>query len=173
MTTDVRTITEVVGLFGDRESFDGAVAGLLDAGFERSELSVLASHEAIEAAGRPRKDWRDAFTAIAGEAKYEWPIVASGAVVLAGGPLASTLAGLVGAAVGGVAVKELLDEMTAQPHTADFARSLEAGAVILWVRADDAGRRAVADAALRANGGRNIHTVSHDAPEPDAPPPAG
>ncbi|MDP7547632.1 MAG: hypothetical protein QGF20_10100, partial [Alphaproteobacteria bacterium] len=39
-----------------------------------------------------------------------------------------------GAAVGGIAVKEILDEVTSTPHTEDFARSLEAGSVILWVR---------------------------------------
>lgn len=161
-TAATRLVTEVVGLFADREGFDAAVAGLLAAGLSRTDLSVLASHETIDAAGRPGKDWRDAMTAVVGETKYEWPLVASGAVVLAGGPLAATVAGLVGAAVGGVAIKTLLDEVTAQPHTADFARSLEAGAVILWVRVEDNDRQQRAETILRDSGGQNIHTVRRE-----------
>ena len=44
---------EVVGLFADRESFQAAVDALFAAGFERTDLSVLSSHESIDAAGKP------------------------------------------------------------------------------------------------------------------------
>ena len=96
----------------------------------------------LEAAGRPGKSWREAMLALVGELKYEGPLVASGAIFLAGGPVAATIAAVIGAAVGGVAVKDLLEEVTAKPHTEDFARSLAAGSVILWVRAPDEARRA-------------------------------
>ena len=130
------TSREVVGLFAGRESFETAIEALTAAGFERADLSVLGSHESIDAAGAPGKPWRDVLTALVGEIKYEVPMMASGAVLLAGGPMAATIAGLVAAAVGGIAAKEIVDEVTLSPHTEDFARSLEAGGLILWVRAN-------------------------------------
>ena len=156
--------TEIVGVFADRDQFDHAVAALLAAGFERSDLSVLASHDSLEAAGRPGKPWRETMLALAGELKYEGPLVASGAIFLAGGPVAATIAAVIGAAVGSVALKDLLEEVTAQPHTEDFARSLEAGSVILWVRTPDPERRERAKSILESNGGGNVHTASPQRP---------
>lgn len=151
------TVKEVVGLFRDRETFEAAVAALLGAGFDRTDLSVLASHESLEVAGKPAKPWRDVLTALVGDLKYEGPLVASGLIFLAGGPVAATLAAVAGATVGGMAAKEFLEEVTAQPHTADFARSLEAGGVILWVRADAEAQRARATDILSGHGGQNVH----------------
>ena len=64
-----RTVTEVVGLFRDRASFEAAVEALLGAGFERADLSVLASHESLDAAGKPGKPWRDVLSALVGDLK--------------------------------------------------------------------------------------------------------
>jgi hypothetical protein len=146
---------EVVGLFADRDRLEGAVAALLGAGFERADLSVLASHESLDAAGRPG----EAMLALVGELKYEGPLVASGAILLAGGPLAASIAAIIGAAVGGVAVKDLLEEVTSKPHTEDFARSLAAGSVILWVRAEDKMQERRAREILGASCAANVHTV--------------
>ncbi|MCB2101937.1 MAG: hypothetical protein KDE22_13760 [Rhodobacterales bacterium] len=148
---------EAVGLFADRAHFEAAVAALMDAGFERTDLSVLAGHESLDAAGSPGKPWRDAMTALVGELKYEGPLVASGAILLAGGPVAATVAGLIGAATAGVAAKEVIDEVSAKPRTEAFARALEAGSVILWVRAADAAAEDRALALLEKNGGTNVH----------------
>ena len=152
------TSREVVGLFAGRESFETAVEALTAVGFERADLSVLGSHASIDAAGTPGKPWRDVLTALVGEVKYEVPMVASGAVLLAGGPMAATIAGLVAAAVGGIAAKEIVDEVTSSPHTEDFARSLEAGGLILWVRATDGDRERAATRILTGHGGTNVHT---------------
>ena len=152
---------ETVGLFADRESFEAAVEALKGAGFERTDLSVLGSHESIDAAGKPGKPWKDILTALVGELKYEGPLVASGAILLVGGTVSATIAGIIGAAVGGIAVKEILDEVTSTPHTEDFARSLEAGSVILWVRTPEAEREGAATAILEEYGGVNVHTHVH------------
>jgi len=164
MQTAAHRVREVVGLFAGRDAFDAAVLRLTEAGFDRADLSVLASHESLQGAGKPGRAWRDALVALVGETKYEWPLVASGAILLAGGPLAATVAALVGAAVGGVAMKELLDEVTATPHTAEFAQALDAGAVILWVRADDDTRERQATAILQQAAAGDVHTVERDAP---------
>ncbi len=155
------SVREVVGLFADRETFEAAVEALDAAGFGRPDLSVLSSHDSIDAAGRPGKPWKDALIALVGELKYEGPLVASGAIFLAGGAIAATVAGIVAAAVGGVAAKELLDEITSSPNTEDFARSLEAGSVILWVRVSDAARMSAARTILEENGGANVHIHEH------------
>lgn len=151
------TIQEAVGLFADRDSFETAIKALMDAGFDRTDLSVLSSHESIDAAGTPGKPWQDVLTALVGEMKFEAPLVASGAVFMVGGPVAATVAALIGAAGIGVAAKEVIEEVTSTPHTEDFARSLAAGSVILWVRTTDSASQARALAILTKSGGQNVH----------------
>ena len=150
---------EVVALFETRDALESAVNGLLESGFDRTDLSVLSSHESLDAAGSPGSTLKDALTAMVGEIKYEVPLVASGAILIAGGPVAATLASIIGVATAGIAAKEVLDEVTAKPHTEDFARALEAGGVILWVRVTDEGAENKASAALALAGGNNIHVV--------------
>ena len=142
--------------------FHAAVEALLAHGFVRADLSVLASHDSIEAAGHPASTWQDASVALLGDLRYEVPLIASGAIVLAGGPVAATIAAVIGAAVGSVAAKDLLQEVTAKPHTEEFARAVDAGSLILWVNvADDTGlEKAVR--LLREHGATNVH-IAHPA----------
>ncbi len=148
---------EVVGHFAGHKSFEQAVKGLLEAGFQRADLSVLSTHESLDAVQREPRKWRDALLAVAGEIKYEAPLIVSGAVILAGGPIAAIVAGLVAAAVGGAAVKEVLDEVTATPHREAYVRALAAGSVILWVRVETAEVEHKAMEIMRDNGGLNVH----------------
>ena len=151
------TTREVVGLFSERDSFEAAIRQLTDAGFERPDLSVLSSHESIDAAGKPGEPWRDVLAALVGELKYEAPLVASGAIFLVGGPIAASVAGFIGAATGVVAANEVLQTVTSTPHTEDFARSLEAGSVILWVRVADEDKETAAQKVLQQAGASNVH----------------
>ena len=155
--TDSLPLREVVGLFADRNEFEAAVEALNGAGFERSDLSLLGSHQSIDAAGTPDKSWKDVLTALVGELKYEVPLVASGAILLAGGPIAATIAGIVGATVSGIVIREVIGEVTSSPNVDSFARSLEAGGVILWVRVADAASEKAALDILEKNGGSNVH----------------
>lgn len=157
MSTSSQTVREAVGVFKDRASFEAAVHHILESGFERSDLSVLDSHESLDAAGKPGKPFKDVLTAMVGEIKYEGPLVASGAILLAGGPTAAMIASVIGAATAGVATKELLDEVTASPHTENFANALAAGGVILWVTCNDAGKEAEALKLLEQFEGANVH----------------
>ncbi len=161
MNGAVSSTREIVGLFADRKSFEAAVAALLNEDFERTDLSVLSSHESIDAAGGPGKPWKDALQALAGELKYEGPLVASGAILLAGGGFAATIAGIIGAATAALGAKELLGEITSTPHTEDFARSLEAGSIILWVQVADKNKEALALRLLEKAGGTNVHIHHH------------
>ncbi len=162
MNTHLNPGREVVGILTNRDDFEAAVNALLEAGAERSDLSVLSSHESLAVAGKPAKPWKDALTALVGEIKYEGPLVASGAILLAGGATAAAIAGIIGAAVGGAALKEVLEEVSASPHTESFARSVDAGSVILWVRVDDKSAETRAISMLEQNNAVNVHLYRHN-----------
>ncbi len=151
------TVREAVALFAEREDLQGAIDTLLKTGFEKSDLSLLSSHESIAAAEEPENRLEDLRTALGDELKYLGPLTAAGFIMLATEPLAVLLAGVVAAGIGGIALKEVLDEVMSTPHAENFARALAAGSVILWVRVPDAGREAVAVDILRRQGGGNVH----------------
>ncbi len=150
-------LREVVALFSDRAGFEGAVETLLNGGFQRTDLSVLSSHQSLDAAGSAGRAWDDVVTGLVGEIKYEGPLVTAGLIAIAAGPVGAAIAGIIAAGVGGAAIKELLDEVTARPHSEEFARALEAGSVILWVACDGDAAERNARALLAKAGGANIH----------------
>jgi hypothetical protein len=151
-------IREAVASFPDREHFRSAVGRLLAAGFERSDLSVVASHDSLavaeEDAGTPKGIPAAGLT---DEIKYVAPLTVAGIIVLSGGPIALAVAALVGAGLGGAALKELFDDYTAAHHSKDFAAALKAGAVLLWARCEDPDRELVATRILEESGGRHVH----------------
>ena len=53
-------------------------------------------------------------------------------------------------------------EVLAKRHADDYARALEAGSVILWVRAETRQRENAARDILSTNGGKNIHINSRN-----------
>jgi hypothetical protein len=152
------SLREAVASFPDRRHFHAAVERLLAEGFAPSDLSVLATHDPLATAGEPdggRREWLPA--ALSGEVKYLVPLTVAGFSVVSGGPVAVALAALVGAGLGGAALKELFDDYTAPPRTAEFRTALAAGDALLWVRVDDPAREAAATRILTEAGGRNIH----------------
>jgi hypothetical protein len=149
---------EVVGVFSQRSDFDSSVSALLASGFSRSDLSVLTSHDSLDAASADAQSWKSRLVGLLGEMKYEGPLVTAGLIAIAAGPVGALLGGLIAAGVGGAALKEFFDEVTARPHAAEFAEALAAGSILLWVDVPDpAGETKAKDilASLRAT---NIHT---------------
>jgi hypothetical protein len=152
-------VREAVASFPDREHFRGAVAALLAAGFTTSDLSVLASHDSLntadEATGLARHELVPA--GLSDEIKYIAPLTIAGIIVLSGGPVAAGIAAVVGAGLGGAALKELFDRYTAAPHSENFAAALHAGAALLWVRCADPELELTASRILEEAGGRHVH----------------
>jgi hypothetical protein len=152
---------EAVASFAGKRPFLDAVSGLLGAGFERADLSVLASHQSLEIAGDvpgyPGRPDETLAASLASEVPFLVPLTIAGVAFLSGGPVAATLAVLVGAGLGGAALKELLDRVGANRHSADFAVMLAAGAVLLWVRVENDAQGAKALAILERAGGRHAH----------------
>lgn len=155
-TTGGAMAGEVVGRFADRESFQSAVEDLRAAGFEASDLSVLDSHESLLAA-QPDKAWTQTLVGLVGEIKYMGPLGAAGLIMLSSGTIGAAIAGLVAAGVTGAALRELLEDIKATPHTETFARALEVGAVLLWVRAETKTRQTEAEAILTRSGAADVH----------------
>lgn len=158
-------IREAVASFPDREHFRNAVLALLAGGFATSDLSVLASHQSLSAADDHPEELMAA--GLTGEIKYIAPLTIAGIVLISGGPIAATIAALVGAGVGGAALKELFDDYTAAPHRGDFTAALQAGEALLWVRCVDAEVELRATRILAEAGGRHVHV--HGRPEGDPP----
>ncbi|HEX3862193.1 MAG TPA: hypothetical protein VHY35_10920 [Stellaceae bacterium] len=158
-------IREAVASFPDREHFRNAVSALLAAGFEATDLSVLASHKPLSAADEKPDDLVAA--GLTGEIKYIGPLTVAGIILISGGPIAATIAALVGAGIGGAALKELFDDYTAAPHREEFTGALEAGAALLWVRCIDPEVELRATRLLEEAGGRHVHV--HGRPDGDPP----
>jgi hypothetical protein len=154
-------IREAVASFATRDQFREAVKRLLAAGFAPADLSVLASHDSLEVAGKVAgyagAPGESLLAGLTDEVNFLGPLTVAGIVLLSGGPVAAAIAALVGAGLGGVAIKEVLDRYTANRHSAAFAAALEAGAVLLWVRCADPELEAVAARILDEAGGRNVH----------------
>ena len=109
---------------------------------------------ADEAAGTPKEVIR---AGLSDEIKYIAPLTVAGIIVLSGGPIALTVAALVGAGLGGAALKELFDDYTASHHSEDFEAALKGGAALLWVRCPDPDSELAATRILEEAGGRNVH----------------
>ncbi len=155
--TRIEAVTEVVGRFAGQEGFTAAVEELLQAGFGPSDLSVLDTHEALGAAGSSGEAWQTALAGLVGEIKYVGPITAAGLIGIATGPVGAAISAAVAAGLTGAALAELLETIRATPHTESFARALEAGALLLWVRAADAERETKASEVLSRHGAQDVH----------------
>ncbi len=156
---------EVVGILPDQPRFEAAVGALLEAGFERADISLLASHESLEAAASPGDDKRDgsggvigdALTAMVSELRFAGPLGAAGMTILFGGPVGLAIGSAIAAGVGGVALHEVLSEALSHPDLDDFARAVEAGGIIVWVRVTNDAHESLAESILAANAATNIH----------------
>jgi hypothetical protein len=151
------TVAEVVGRFADREHFAAAVKGLLAAGFEEGDLSVLDSHQPLPTSENPEEVRRSRFAGLTEEIVYVGPITAAGLIMVASGPVGALAAGAIGAGLAGAAVHDLLSELDATSRTREFAKALESGAVLLWVRADAPDRRRAAADIIGRHGGGDVH----------------
>lgn len=158
-------VQEVVGRFSARDPFMAALKDLLAAGFDHAELSVLDTHESISAAGTPGEAWQETLAGLAGEVNYVGPITAAGLIGVATGPVGAAVSAAVAAGFTGAALAELLAKVRATPHTESFARALEAGALLLWVRAEDSAREAKAREILARHDAADVHL--HTLPKRD------
>jgi hypothetical protein len=152
----LESVCEVVGVFHKAEDLESAIDELLSSGFDRAELSLLASEDAVATKlggyNRPASELADdpaapraAFvsTAAIGDAKgaligglaYVGATVAIGAVVMSGGALAAAVTAAVLAGGTGGLIGTALAHWVGHHHAAYLHDQIENGGLLLWVRA--------------------------------------
>jgi VIT1/CCC1 family predicted Fe2+/Mn2+ transporter len=171
-------VREAVGVFSDEEALQGAIDDLMLSGFDRAELSLLASEEAVverlghryrkvseleddthvpSAAYVSTEERGDAEGAVIGGLIFVGAGILMGPVALAGGSLAAvTAAALAGGTIGG-GLGAYLASLIGESHAHYIAEQLAHGGLVLWVRVWDAGREAVAIDILKRHSGRDVH----------------
>ncbi|WP_193725750.1 hypothetical protein [Ferruginivarius sediminum] len=183
-----RELREAVGVFHDERTLVDAVDELLVAGLDRSQISLLAGHKAVEETlghyfkkvseieddpDVPRMayagpDSRTEFEAfLGGGLAYVGAVTAAGFVVASGGAvgvaiLAAALAGGAGGFAGGF-LKRFID----QHHAHYLQDQLDRGGILLWVRLGDASQEDKALSILRSHSADDVHV--HDLGHLDIP----
>lgn len=172
---------EAVAVFDSAETMQEAIDELLASGFDRAELSLLASEEAIEQklghiyrrveplednSSVPRTMYvspesiGDAEGALIGYPLYIAAVAAAGAVIFAGGPV---LAAIVGAAAAGGAaafIGTVLAGLLSRHHAQYLQDQLARGGLLLWVHLRDAEKEKGAVDILTRHSGRDVHVHS-------------
>jgi hypothetical protein len=178
-----RTIREAVGVFHDKSDFQDAIEELLRAGFDRAELSLLASEEAVESklgdAYRRVQELEDepevpraayvgdhslaeARTGVVGGLAYVGAMVGAGAVVASGGTLAAAIAAAALVGGGGGVLGGMAARWIGRDRAEQLENQLERGGLLLWVRVRDQAHEDKAVAILRRFRADDIHV--HDLP---------
>lgn len=190
MPTAKQPTLEIVGILPSPEAVENAVNDLTTAGWDRSELSLVAQHHLIsdEPVGEDSRqtaddpstdrqgvvsesDVRQARTLTAGLAGVAAAFVASGATILTGG---TALTAVVGAAVlGGGAVAAVEGVGTAADrHRLDFLHAqLDAGGILLWIKLHRPEQERKARQILERHGATDVHV--HPVPSEAGGHPAG
>lgn len=151
---------EIVAAYGDRAAFESAVAALLAAGFDRTDLSVLASHDSLEVvgdiAGYHREDGKEVVSALGQQLSWLEPVTIAGTIFAAAGPIGAAVAAVLAATAGAATLRPLLDEVTENAHAGSFSDAVAAGHILLWVRTATTERVGSAEAILAATGGTGL-----------------
>lgn len=179
MPDDRQTICEVVGVFHAADEFEAAIEGLLSSGFDRAQLSLLASERAIEEKLRhrprlvvdladdpavPRTSYvstaavGDAQGALIGGLTYVGATSAIGVVAMSGGTLAATLIAAIAAGGAGTVLGSILAGLVGRHHAESLNLQIERGGLLLWVGAWEPADEALAVSILRKYGGVDVHS---------------
>jgi hypothetical protein len=176
--TPFSTVTEAVGVFSSEKELETAADELMSHGFDRADISLLASEEAvIEKLGHRYRSVRDiednpkipttAFLTEEGLGAAEGgvigglvylPALAGVAVVVAsGGTMAAAIAaaailGGVGGGIGGV-----LARIIGQDHADRIEEQIEHGGLLLFVRTSSPEAEQTATDILTRNHARDVH----------------
>lgn len=179
MLGERRGLCEVVGVFHAADDLEDAIDTLLSSGFDRAQISLLASERAIEDKlqrhfGRvseladdpavPRTAYvstaavGDAQGALIGGLTYLGATAAIGAVVMAGGSLAATLTAAMVAGGAGTLLGSIFARLVGRHHAEYLHNQIEKGGLLLWVRAWEPADEPLALSILQKHGAYNVHS---------------
>ena len=177
----LESVCEVIGVFHTPDDLESAIDELLSSGFDRAELSLLASEAAVaEKLGDyyltasdmaddpavPRAAFvstaanGDAEGALIGGLAYVGATVAIGAVVMSGGALAAAIAAAVLAGGTGGLIGSVLAHWVGHHHAAYLHDQIDNGGLLLWVRAWNVSDEARALEIIAKHAPDNVHSRS-------------
>ena len=170
--------TEAVGIFHTAKDLQAAIDDLLSQGFNRMDLSILASEKAIEdklhESYVPARDLEDrvqvpttAFVstesigdgmgAVIGTLVYVPGMIGAAAVAASGGTLAAALAAtLIAGGIGG-SIGAVMAGLIGKTHSAEIEKHLLAGGLLLWVRTRDQQHEERALGILKGHNAEGVH----------------
>lgn len=170
--------TEAVGIFQSADDLQAAVDDLLTQGFNRMDISVMASETAVQdklrdfyVPARELEDrggvpttafvsteaFGDAMGAVIGALVYVPAVVGSAVIVASGGTLAAAAAAMaIGGGIGG-SFGAIIAALIGKHHSTQIEEQLLAGGLLLWVRTRDKIHEERALAILAGHGGTDVH----------------
>jgi hypothetical protein len=177
-SSETQHIREVVGIFASSGDLQGTIGDLLSAGFDRMDLSLLASAAAVdEKLGHrftkvetiaddqslPRAAYvspeaiGDAEGGGIGSLMYIGAMTAAGVVVASEGTLAALVTAVVAAGGSGGLIGGIVAKWIGSHHAHYLQDQLERGGLLLWVRAPDIAAENRAIDILQRHSGLDVH----------------
>jgi hypothetical protein len=171
-------IREAVGYFETAETLQEAIDDLMIAGFDRAELSLLASEHAVEnklghkyrRVAELEDDPKTARCcyisteaigaaegALIGTPLYVAATAAAGVIVASGGTMAAAILGAALAGGAGGIIGGILAKLVGSHHAHHLQNQLEHGGFLLWVRTTDSAHEQRAVDILKKHSGRDAH----------------
>jgi hypothetical protein len=169
---------EAVALFTDEGSLQPAIDELLSSGFDRADLSLLATEHALKHTfgdrfktsaeledidDVPRSSYvspesiGDAQGGIIGGLVYVGAVAAAGLVAVGGAGLTAVITAAVLAGGASGLVGTFLADIIQEIHAAHVAQHLEHGGLVLWVRTWNPEGEERALSILRNHSGHDVH----------------
>jgi outer membrane lipoprotein SlyB len=180
-------VREAVAVFHKVDDLQAAIDELLSSGFDRAELSLLASDRAV-AAKLGNVTFREAELeddptvprgvyvspaamgaaegGLVGALAYVGGMASAGLIALAGGPIAAIVLGAVLAGGAGGLLGTGLAELVGHRRATYFQEQLDRGGLLLWVRTWDTPREQKAVEILGHHSASDVHV--HEFPNPNA-----
>lgn len=173
------TRTEAVGVFDDAATLQNAIDELLSSGFDRAEISLLSSEQAVEEKlghayekvkeleddlSVPRTAYistesrGDAEGGLVGGLVYVGAVAAAGAVVGTGGTLAAAIAAAAMTGGAGAMIGSVLAKLVGDHHAHYLQDQLDHGGLLLWVRTRDQEHERRAAEILSKFSAHDVHT---------------
>lgn len=178
-------VREVTGVFRSREALEEAVDALFSAGFDRADIDLMASVDAVleklgglyapaeeladvtdvpRRAFLAREDIVIPLAAAGGVLTYIGAVAGALGVVASGGALAMAIAnaGVGGAAAGGLGM--LIARSLGQKHAREIEEQLATGGLVLWIRPRSPDREEMAQQILKDHGAAavRVHEIEID-----------
>ena len=168
-------VTEAVAVFHDVSDLDAAVEELPAAGFDKDDISLLATEQAVNrklghryerveeleddpaaprVAYRTRASLGESEDRLIGSLTYLPAVVAAGTVVASAGVVA---AAVTGTAIAGALIGTVLSHWLDQSHAEHLQEQLDRGGLLLWVRTPDPETQQRALAILTRHSAHDVH----------------